>query len=120
MATVPVKYRGTRIYSLVYCRLLEAAREKEAVSYEEIATLMGLEPGNHTAQHIGHLLREINEDEHDNGRPMLSAVAVEPSTKMPGEGFFRLASQFNKYHGTTDEEKRDFWREEIQNVFEQW
>lgn len=120
MPLIPDKYRGSRAYSLVYCRLIDAARKIEAVSYERIAEIMGLEPGLYMVQEIGHLLGEINEDEHNNGRPMLSAVAVNPDIKMPGEGFFKLANKLQKFHGTTVEDKRTFWREEIQKVYETW
>jgi hypothetical protein len=120
MAIVPDKYRGTQIYSLVYCRLLEAARNKEGVSYEDLGEMMGLEPGDSRDQEIAQLLGEINEDEHNNGRPMLSAVAVDSTKKMPGEGFFNYAKKLGKFDGDTEEDKRDFWREEIQEVFEIW
>jgi len=120
MAIVADKYRGTQAYSLVYCRLLNAARKKEGVSYEEIGQIMGLEAHGVMAKDIGQLLGEINEDEHNNGRPMLSAVAVEPTTRMPGEGFFQFAKHLNKFDGETDEDKREFWRDEIQRVYEIW
>ena len=120
MAIVADKYRGTKTYSLVYCKLLNAARKKEGVSYKEIGQIMGLEAHVDMAKEIGRLLGEINEDEHNNGRPMLSAVAVEPSTRMPGEGFFHFAKELNKFQGETDEDKREFWRDEIQRVYEIW
>jgi hypothetical protein len=120
MAIVVDKYRGTQTYSLVYCRLLHAARKKESVSYEEIGQIMGLEAHLGMAREIGQLLGEINEDEHNNGRPMLSAVAVEPTTRMPGEGFFQFAKELNRFAGETDEDKREFWRDEIQRVYEIW
>jgi hypothetical protein len=120
MATLPGKYRGTQIYALVYCRLLDAAKKKEGVSYEEIGQIMGLELGAGTAKEIGQLLGEINENEHNNGRPMLSAVAVKPTTKMPGEGFFGFARKLDKFAGETEEEKRAFWRDEIQRVYAIW
>ena len=120
MALVADKYRGTQIYCLVYCRLLNAAKEKEGVSYEEIGQIMGLEIEADMAKEIGQLLGEINEDENKNGRPMLSAVAVEPTTKMPGEGFFDFAEKLNKFDGETEEDKREFWRDEIQRVYEIW
>jgi hypothetical protein len=69
MAIVADKYRGTQTYSLVYCRLLNAARKKEGVPYEEIGQIMGLEAQVGMAKEIGQLLGEINEDEHNNGRP---------------------------------------------------
>ena len=120
MAIVVDKYRGTQTYSLVYCRLLNAARKKECVSYEEVGQIMGLEAHVGMVREIGQLLGEINEDEHRNGRPMLSAVAVEPTTRMPGEGFFQFAKELNTFAGETDEDKREFWRDEIQRVYEIW
>jgi hypothetical protein len=120
MAIVADKYRGTQTYSLVYCRLLNAARKKEGVPYEEIGQIMGLEAQVGMAKEIGQLLGEINEDEHNHGRPMLSAVAVEPTTRMPGEGFFQFAKELSKFDGETDEDKREFWRDEIQRVYEIW
>jgi hypothetical protein len=120
MAIVPDKYRGTQRYSLVYCKLLSAARKKESVSYEKIGQIMGLEAHVGRAKEIGQLLGEINEDEYSNGRPMLSAVAVEPTTRMPGEGFFQFAKELGKFDGETDEDKREFWRDEIQRVYEIW
>ena len=120
MAIVADKYRGTQMYSLVYCKLLNAARKKESVPYEEIGQIMGLEAQVGMAKEIGRLLGEINEDEHNNGRPMLSAVAVELTTRMPGEGFFQFAKELSKFDGETDEDKREFWRDEIQRVYEMW
>ena len=102
MAIVVDKYRGTQTYSLVYCRLLNAARKKESVGYEEIGQIMGLEPQVGMAREIGRLLGEINEDEHNNGRPMLSAVAVEPTTRMPEEGFFQFARLPVRTHSCLD------------------
>jgi hypothetical protein len=120
MAIVADKYRGTQTYSLVYCELLNAARKKESVSYKKIGQIMGLKAQVDMAAEIGQMLGEINEDEHDNGRPMLSAVAVEPTTRMPGEGFFQFAKELRKLDGETDEDKREFWRDEIQRVYGMW
>ena len=120
MAIIADKYRGTQTYSLVYCKLLSVARKKESVSYEEIGQIMGLKAQVDMAAEIGQLLGEINEDEYNNGRPMLSAVAVEPTTRMPGEGFFRFAKELRKFDGETDEDKREFWRDEIQRVYRMW
>ena len=120
MAIIPDKYRGTQTYSLVYCKLLNAARKKESVPYEEIGQIMGLDTQAGMAKKIGRLLGEINEDEHNNGRPLLSAVAVEPATRMPGDGFFQFAKELKKFDGETEEDKREFWREEIQRVYEMW
>src|SRR3972149_8350236 len=91
MTTIGTKYRGTKEYHLVYCELVIAAQYRGVVGYHKIAKILGIDqPGHHMAREVGQVLGEISEDEHNAGRPMLSAVAV--SVKgYPGEGFFALA-----------------------------
>ena len=42
MSTVGTKYRGTKEYQLVYCKLLGAAQRHDEVLYAEIAEVMGI------------------------------------------------------------------------------
>jgi hypothetical protein len=51
---------------------------------------------------------------------MLSAVVINAVEKTPGEGFFRLAEKLDKYHGSTEQDRMDFWREELQKVYANW
>jgi hypothetical protein len=39
---------------------------------------------------VGRLLGEISDDEHDAGRPLLSAIAVDKNSGLAGRGFFKL------------------------------
>jgi len=117
--TVISKYRGSKEYSLVYCELITAARSRQTVTYERVAELMGLPPrGHYMGAEVGHLLGEISEDEHHNGRPMLSAIAVSVMTGMPGDGFFKLARSLGKL-GASDSE-REFWEKERDAVYATW
>jgi hypothetical protein len=46
---------------------------------------------------------EISEEEYYAGRRMLSAIAVNQDTGIPGQGFFDLAESFER--DTSDNEK---------------
>jgi hypothetical protein len=39
---------------------------------------------------------------------------------MPGLGFFELAIELERFSGTTEEERREFWESEIKAVNEHW
>jgi len=128
-ATHPVvsnKYRGTSDYNEVLQRLIQAAREHQLIHYEdEVAVIMGLQgKGNYMAKETGHLLGEISEDEHNQRRPMLSAVVVHKTGKekgIPGSGFFDLAASLGKLNANaTDQEKRQFWENELNQVYTEW
>lgn len=66
------------------------------------------------------VLGEISEDELNQGRSILSAIAVGVSG-LPGQGFFGLAEQLGKLPAAaSDEEKRDCWEQERQALYETW
>ncbi len=120
MPIVADKYRNTTAYHLIYTELTTAARYRGTVTYQEIAQLMGLPlSGSHMGREVGYILGEISEDEHLQGRPMLSAVAVGVSGE-PGEGFFGLANDLGKNTGDTADDKRKFWKAEKKAAYETW
>ncbi len=118
--TVISKYRGSKESLLVYCALITAAQCRGTVSYQKVADIMRLLPqGHHMGAEVGHLLGEISEDECRHGRPMLSALAVSVSG-IPGEGFFKLATQLGKLDLSSGVTKEDFWQKERDAVYETW
>ncbi len=118
--TVFTKYRNKKEFLLVYSELINAARRRGTLTYQEVADLMGLPPrGNYMGAEVGHLLGEISEDEHLNGRPMLSAIAVS-TTGMPGSGFFDLAKSLAKTTDRSVEAERRFWEKEKEAVYATW
>ena len=121
MPIVPDKYRGTKRYHLVYGELIRAAQYRGLTTYQAIAQIMGLPlTGQHMGSEIGKILGEISEDELRLGRPMLSAVAV-GVTGVPGQGFYGLAEQLGKLQPhATEAEKRRFWEQERDAVYEAW
>lgn len=115
------KYRGSKEYYLVYSELIKAAQYGGTTTYQAIAQVMGLPvTGAHMGMETGRVLGEISEDELNKGRPMLSAIAVGVSG-LPGQGFFGLAEQLGRLPaGASEEEKRDFWEQERDAVYEAW
>ena len=120
MKIVKNRYRGTREYSLVHHELTTAAKYRGTVTYQEIAKVKGLPPkGSFMGKEIGHLLGEISEDEVQNNRPMLSAVAV--NTKgQPGPGFFKLATDLGKLTKQYGGNQEAFWERERNLAYKTW
>lgn len=120
MPIVKDKYRETKEYHLVYAELISAARYRGTVTYQEIAQMMGLPlVGSHMGREVGQILGEVSEDEHQRGRPMLSAIAVGVSAK-PGEGFFGFARDLGRLEGESREDEQRFWESERAAVYKTW
>ncbi len=120
MTTIASKYRGTKKFLLVYMKLISTAQHRDVVYYAQIAKILGIEqPGHHMARELGQILGKISEDEHQSGRPMLSAVAVATSGS-PGEGFFTLAARLGKYSGASKSEEKVFRTSERDRVYDIW
>ena len=90
------------------------------MTYQEIAQIIGLPlRGSYMGSEVGYLLGEISEDEVTHERPMLSAVAVGVSGE-PGDGFYGLAKDLKLFSGESLHEKRKFWQQEKNRVYEAW
>jgi hypothetical protein len=102
----------------IYDRLVQVARSGDLVTYGEIAPLAGLDmadPGDRSR--IAHILGEISTEEHQLGRPLLSAVVVLQDQNKPGEGFFHLARELGVYQGKSDD---DYFVQEVKRVHQYW
>jgi len=121
MGLVPEKYRGTGEYFLVFNALVQAARSRGTVTYQELADLIGFPIiGDYMGTELGHLLGEISEDQDHLKRPMLSTVAVKVDG-LPGKGFFDLAKKLGKYSAGEDKkEQHRFWEAEANRVYDLW
>lgn len=120
MITVEAKYRGKPEYHRIFSELINAAKYRGTITYQEIAKILGLPlSGNYMGAEIGHLVGEISEDEVIAGRPMLSAVAVNTSGK-PGPGFFGLARQLGRLNSNQPSDEARFWKNELAAVYDQW
>jgi len=121
VALVEDKYRGTREYREVRDEMIRAAKQGRLIYYANIASIMGLpRSGHHMSREVGHISGEISEDEHSQGRPMLSAVAVSVTRRIPGSGFFDLARSLGKLQDSTEQAERRFWGGEKAAVYTTW
>ena len=121
MTVVPDKYRGTKEYEQVRAEMIKAAKREDTILYTDIASIMGLpSSGHYMSREVGHMSGEISEDEHSQGRPMLSAVAVSVRTRIPGSGFFDLARSLGKLQDSSGQAERHFWEEEKVAVYVAW
>lgn len=110
---------------IIYNRLLELARQGRATitTYSEIALLIGLSMENEVDRDtMSNILFEIAQHEQTEGRPMLTSLVVHRGgDNNPGEGFFALATDYNKYNGSRDQVDRlQFWVQEVQEVQDFW
>jgi len=114
------KYRGKQEYLLVYAELINAARHRGTLTYQEVAEIMGLPlRGSHMGAETSRLLGEISQEEHEHGRPMLSALVVSTAGS-PGAGFFHLARHLGKLQVATPAEEQPFWEQEKEAVYAAW
>ena len=118
MIVVNRKYFGTEIFLKVYYKLIRTAQKKGTIYYGDVAGTMRLPiRGEHMAREAGQILGEISEWEHNEGRPLLSAVVIRQDIGMPGDGFFKLARQLGKFQGQSEQ---DFWHNELRDVHNMW
>jgi hypothetical protein len=113
-------YRGTGEYFLVFDELVRAARYRGTVTYQELAEMTGLPTsGAFMGVELGHILREVSEDQLKLGKPMLSAIAINVGGE-PGGGFLTLARELGRLTATGEEEERKFWEQEKSAVYDVW
>jgi hypothetical protein len=104
----------------IYERLLSVARDRNRgyTTYSEISPLAGLDMENPADRDkMSRLLEEIAKHEQDAARPMLTAVVIHQADNIPGEGFFKMASEFGRFNGR---EKLRFWINALNEVHEYW
>jgi len=96
--------------------LIKAAGRQRHVFYKDVDDHIKDPRLNYKSAAMDDLLGEISEEEHADGRPLLSAVVVRNDLKLPipGPGFFRLAKQLGSM--PNDGDKVVFWRAEFMRV----
>jgi hypothetical protein len=104
--------------------LVTFARNGNTVNYEEAMAVVQLDvaDANDRYNTFGKMLDNINRYEHDNNRPMLTAVVthkkIPGQSSMPGQGFFKVAEMLKKKKSS--DEDFDFWAMELKRVFDYW
>lgn len=102
--------------------LIDVAQAQKTITYSELVSncQLGLDLGlAHDRAEIGRILGDISNEEYEQGRPLLSVVAVLAETGLPSDGFYRLAEALGL--GTVKRLKQDFFGErEMAKCFDFW
>jgi hypothetical protein len=114
------RYRGSKRYLLALSEIVAAARLGRTLTYGDLAEVTAFpRTGTNMGVELGHLLGEICEDEHKQGRPLLSAIVV-TQKGVPGPGFFKLARHLGRLSGSSPEAEAAFWMAERDAVHKTW
>lgn len=107
-------------YHVVFSELIATAQRRGAVTYQEIAKLIGLPlSGNYMGSRIAGIAGEISTDEHHAGRPMLTSILVNTTGK-PGAGFFRLARTLGRLESSDRVDELRYWEAEKKATHDAW
>jgi hypothetical protein len=97
--------------------LVEKARLRAMIPYSELVGLVTSAHFNACDQRLFAILGQISVEEHEEGRPLLSVLAVHRTGDMqPGEGFFELAAALGR--NTSDVLKT--WITEVSKLYQHW
>ena len=109
---------NTKEYFITYSNMINAAKHRGLVTYQEIAQANGWPTfGSYMGKVVGEVVGLVSQNELEQGRPMMSAIVVGVSGK-PGKGFFDWARELGVLSEGEDEET--FWRDECEKVYEEW
>jgi len=112
--------------------LIDTAKKGKFVTYGEVGGKIGLYVGSEYFQlKIGFVVGACSDYENIKGRPLISAIAVNDTTKYPGQGFWGLARiagnvrlniQYSDIESgyIMNNEMLDFWSSEVKRVFDCW
>ena len=106
------------MYQVVYRKLQQTATAQTTVPYDDLMQLAELSPFDRTDwARLLQVLGQIDRREHQQGRPLLSAVAVSQYVGISGAAFFQQAETLGRYAGGSEPR---FWQEERDRVHAAW
>ena len=106
-----------QMHKRVYRFLQDVAKRRECTTYAEVARLARLDlRSDRDRNKFGEILSEISVHEHQEGRPLLTAVVLHGQGEEMRPGFFRLAKELGVNHGDDTE----FFINELRRVHRYW
>jgi len=119
MGTGQDEIRSSKQYTFLYRKLSQVAHRRGLVTYQDVARATRMPVGAPSGRQLWDVLGAISTAEHEQGRPMLSAVVV-GAHGQPGAGFFRLAGQLGRLTDYSPRAEREFWKAEVEAVYRAW
>jgi hypothetical protein len=106
--------------------LIELARKRtnQTITYQKLSDAcnlgLNMQEGQHIRAEIGKILGEISSYEHENDRPLLSALVLRANDDYEGDGFYKLADELG--YGDWKKLKREgiFEAMQIKECIEYW
>ncbi len=105
----------------MYDKLKAIARDQKTITYKEFAELFGLNYRAHW-KYLKDAYNEIDTQEVQHKRPMISAVLIKIRFNRSGTGFYRCAKDLQLFSGDPDNAKdqKYFHGQELEKVYEYW
>jgi len=115
-----------------YPVLVDAAKKDKLITYGEVGGKIGLYVGSDYFQlKIGYIVGACSDYEDTKGRPLLSAIVVNETTRYPGQGFWglsripsniRLNIQYSDIESgyVMSDDMLAFWSAEVKRAFDWW
>ncbi len=94
-------------------KLIKVAEDKKLISYGELGSEFGIHAIN-----VGKLVGEISLFESHHCRPLLSAVVINATTRVPSPGFWKGPTYLEAHRKGIG--KLDFWEYELNRVYDYW
>ena len=100
-------------------RLKDVARAGQTCFYGDLSELIDLPP---RSRQLYRILDSINVQEHQEGRPLLSALVVRRGFRIPGDGFFVNAKDLGEYDDSRGDATAHaaFWIDEVHRIWDHW
>ncbi len=108
----------------VRTKLIELAKKKRTITYQELSDVCNLglvmADSEFARAEIGRILGEVSEFEHNDKRPLLSALIISKSKGEQGDGFYKLCEELG--YGSWKKLKNDltFDSNEMNRCFDFW
>lgn len=96
--------------------LIKLARQRETITYSELAAQLQTAYIHYRAPAFGEILRIIAEDETEAGRPSLATLVVTKATGRPGDGYFKHAGA----EGEDVSDPEAYWQARFRAVCDYW
>jgi len=96
--------------------LVGRAKRKKFITYSDLMNSMG-GPGR---GYIAEVLEEVSCTEHENERPLITALVVHKGDGLPGYGFWYIRILPNSIKNASIAAKIDFWKKEYRRVWDYW
>ena len=97
--------------------MIASAKAGDTISYTDLVAKIAAIPFEPHDVRLDRLLEAVARDEENAGRGLLTVVVVHKhGDKMPGPGFFDLATQL----GRDTKDRVVCWVREVERIYDQW